>query len=239
MIKIFSSHTFSKLLLWWFVLIYFYSCKNYEATLNPDYTGQAGQLTDIQGNTYKTIGIGSQIWMAENLKTRSFKDNSPIPVILNDSIWAKLQSPGCCWYNNDSTNYKELYGTLYNFYAVETGLLCPDGWHVPDASEWSTLGSYLGGPEIAGGKLKDYYKAYWVEPNPCLLNEYQFYALPGGERLNYNGSFSQIGVTGFWWTGTLKKDFEAYSRTMSHSDKSLGLLLNDTRRGYSVRCIKD
>jgi uncharacterized protein (TIGR02145 family) len=229
----------AKSLLPGFLTLTFISCEETKPVLNPDYTGQAGQVTDIEGNIYKTIGIGSQIWMAENLKTRLFNDNSPIPVVLNDSIWSKLQSPGCCWYNNDSLSYKEVYGTLYNFYAVESGLLCPTGWHVPDASDWSTLESCLGGPEIAGGKLKDYYKSYWEEPNPCLLNNYQFYALPGGERLNYTGKFSQISETGFWWTRTLKKDFNAYARTMSHSNKSLGTLLIDTRTGFSVRCIKD
>ena len=239
MIKPFSIHTLSKLLLYGVVFVCFYACKEDETKLNPDYTGQVGQITDIQGNTYKTIGIGSQIWMSENLKTRFFNNNSPIPVIMNDSIWAKLQSPGCCWYNNDSIDYRQVYGTLYNFYAVETGLLCPDGWHVPDTFEWSILESYLGGSDIAGGRLKDYNKALWTEPNPCIPNDYQFYALPGGERLNYTGSFFQIRETGFWWTRSLKKDFEAYARTMSHSDKSLGLVLNDTRRGYSVRCIKN
>jgi uncharacterized protein (TIGR02145 family) len=237
--KFLSRHIILKYLLSGCLLFCFYSCDTSEPILSPDYTGQIGQLTDIQGNVYKTIGIGSQIWMAENLKTTLLNDTSPIPVVINDSIWAKLQSSACCWYNNDSILYKNIYGTLYNFYAIDSGLLCPTGWHVPYDSDWSTLESFLGGSDIAGGKLKDYYTPYWRDPNPCLENNYGFYALPGGERLNYSGNFFQIGESGFWWTKTGKNDFYAYSRSMSYSDKLLRTYEISKKRGCSVRCIKD
>jgi uncharacterized protein (TIGR02145 family) len=224
-----------------FLTLTFNGCEDTKPVLNPDYTGQTGQVTDIEGNTYNTIGIGSQIWMAENLKTTTLKDNSLIPSVLNDSIWATnyYHSPGYCWYNNDSIINKKVYGALYNFYVVGTELLCPSGWHVPDESEWNTLESFLGGPEIAGGNLKDYYKSLWKDPNPCLVNNYGFYALPGGERLNYSGDFFQVGESGFWWTKTSKNDFYAYSRSMSFSDKSLRTYEINKKAGCSVRCIKD
>ena len=222
-----------------FLFITFNSCEVTEPVLNPDYTGQVGQVIDIEGNVYKTIGIGSQIWMAENLKTVLLNDNSPIPIILNDSIWASLHSPGYCWYNNDSTYNKKIYGALYNFYVIETGLLCPTGWHIPDESEWNTLGSFLGGDEIAGGKLKDYYTSYWKEPNPCLANNYGFCALPGGKRLTYSGRYFEIGERGYWWTNTSKNDFYAYSRSMFYADKSLSNFESRKIIGCSVRCIKD
>jgi uncharacterized protein (TIGR02145 family) len=229
----------SKSLLFGFLIIAFNSCEVIEPDLYPDYTGQTGQVTDIEGNVYKTIGIGSQIWMAENLKTTLFNDNSPIPIILNDSIWGHLRSPGYCWYNNDSTINKKLYGALYNFYVVETGLLCPTGWHVPDKSEWNTLESFLGGYKIAGGKLKDYYTPYWSGPNRCLVNNYCFRALPGGQRLNIEGIFLGIGEGGNWWTSTSENNYQAFSRSMSHESTELYINLSNKKRGHSVRCIKD
>ena len=119
-----------------FLIITFNSCEVTEPVLNPDYTGQTGQVADIEGNVYKTVGIGSQIWMAENLQTTLLNDNSPMSIIQNDSIWARLNAPAYCWYNNDTIMNKNLYGALYNFYVIETGLLCPTGWHVPDGGEW-------------------------------------------------------------------------------------------------------
>ena len=234
-----SSRFISKSLLTGFFIIASNSCEDNKPVLNPDYTGQTGQVADIDGNIYKTIGIGSQIWMAENLKTTALNDNTPIPIVLDDSTWAASHSLGYSWYNNDSTINKKVYGALYNFYVVQTGLLCPSGWHVPDESEWNTLESFLGGSEIAGGKLKDYYKSYWKDPNPCLVNNYGFFALPGGERLNYSGDFFQIGEIGSWWTKTAKNDFYAYSRSMSCSDKALRTFEISKKRGCSTRCIKD
>jgi uncharacterized protein (TIGR02145 family) len=205
-----------KYLLLGFITLAFYSCQDNEPILYPDYSGQKGQVTDIEGNVYKTVGIGSQIWMAENLKTTKFNDNSNIPIILNDTIWGHLESPGYCWYNNDSSINKRVYGALYNFFVIETGLLCPSGWHVPDESEWNTLESFLGGKKVAAGKLKDYYTSFWIEPNPCLVNNYNFQSLPGGERLNISGRFSGKGENGNWWTNTSDNDFQAYSRSMSN-----------------------
>jgi uncharacterized protein (TIGR02145 family) len=222
-----------------FLLVYLNSCEVNKPALNPDYTGQKGQVTDIEGNVYKTIGIGSQIWMAENLKTTTFNDNSPIPFIIFDSIWGHLPSPGYCWYNNDSTINKKFYGALYNFYVIETGIICPTGWHVPEESDWDTLQSFLGGYKIAGGKLKDYYTSFWSEPNPCFVNNYSFSGLPGGERLNITGRFIGIGESGNWWTSSSINNNHSSSRSMSHDSKELYHYLTNKKRGISIRCIKD
>jgi len=228
-----------KYLLLGFLILAVYSCQDTEPILYTDYTGQKGQVTDIEGNVYKTVGIGSQIWMSENLKTATFNDNSSIPIILNDSIWGHLKSPGYCWYNNDSSINKRIYGALYNFFVIETGLLCPTGWHVPDESEWNTLESFLGGNKVAAGKLKDYYTSFWIEPNPCLTNNYDFKSLPGGERLNISGRFSGIGENGNWWTNTSESDYHAYSRSMTHESTVLYRYLTNKKRGNNVRCVKD
>ena len=220
-------------------MLYITSCEKNIPSSYPDYNGQKGLIYDIEGNEYKTIGIGSQIWMAENLKTTFFNDGSLIPEVYKDSMWAKLHSPGYCWYNNDSSTNKKVYGALYNFYTIETGSLCPTGWHVPNKSEWNTLESFLGGNETAGGKLKDYNTPYWDEPNPCFVNNYGFSALPGGRRLNYSGRFFEIRESGNWWTSTSKDDFYAYSRSMSNESTDLNRFVYRKNVGCSVRCIKD
>jgi hypothetical protein len=96
---------------------------------NPDLA--YGSIADVDGNLYKTIQIGTQIWMAENLKTTRFNDGAPIPYVTDDIEWEKLTTPGYCWYDNDPSSFKDIYGALYNWYAVNTYKLCPIGWHVP------------------------------------------------------------------------------------------------------------
>jgi hypothetical protein len=106
---------------------------------SPDlgFTGQKGKINDIEGNTYKTIGIGKQIWMAENLRSTKFNDSTDIPNIADSLHWSNLTDPGYCWYNNDTT-MRIPYGALYNWYTVNSGILCPTGWHIPTEEEWIT-----------------------------------------------------------------------------------------------------
>lgn len=219
------------------IVIFSVSCENNYSPVN-DYTGLTDSITDIDGNVYRTTGIGTQIWMAQNLKTTRLNDGTLIPLVTNDSLWTYLNSPGYCWYNNDSIINKNVFGALYNYYTVQTGLLCPEGWHVPDESEWERLEKYLGGSEIAGAKLKDYYTFYWSEPNPCLTNRYNFSALPGGKRLTY-GIFQDIGDYGLWWTSSNNTAHFAESISMFHESKGLGIIRSLMREGLSVRCIKN
>jgi len=161
----------------------------------------AASVTDADGNIYSTVSIGKQVWMKENLKTTKYNDGTPIPNITDYTAWEALSTPSYCWYNNDAASYKAYYGALYNWYAVNTGKLCPTGWHVPIDIEWTILTTYLGGNGVAGGKLKETSTIYWWSPNTGATNETGFTALPGGER-NYDGSYLDVGSYGRWWSST-------------------------------------
>src|SRR5674476_633708 len=111
-------------------------------------------VTDIEGNVYHTVKIGTQTWMVENLKTTKYKDGTAIPLVTDNKVWINLPTPAYCWYDNDATTYKNTYGALYNWYAVNTGKLAPTGWHIPTDAEWTTLQNYVGGELVAGDKMK-------------------------------------------------------------------------------------
>ena len=127
----------------------------------------SGMISDVDGNEYKTVKIGSQWWMAENLRTTRFNEGTPISHVPNDTSWQNLLIPGYCWYGNDSITYADPYGALYNFYSVaDTNSLnvCPSGWHIPSSAEWTTLTNFLGGATLAGGKMKEAGTAHWSSP---------------------------------------------------------------------------
>ncbi len=195
-------------------------------------------VTDIDGNVYATVTIGDQVWMTENLRTTRFRDGSSIPHVTNLQDWVDRETPAFTWYDNDASN-KEPYGALYNFHAVATNRLCPEGWHVPTAGEWSEMTDLLGGNRKAGGKLKNAGTSHWRPPNRGATNESGFNGLPGG-MLTYSRSdgarFSGYGESGYWWTSNrfhrgLSYRAENVQSTI-HSGTTLG-------RGYSVRCIRD
>lgn len=200
-----------------------------------------GSVTDIDGNIYKTITIGNQTWMAENLRVTKFNDNTSIPNITDFIEWTSLPSPGYCWYDNNEISYKSVYGALYNWNAVGTERLCPAGWHVPSHSEWTTLQTFLGGPEVAGGKLKETGTCHWQTPNVGASNESGFTALPGAQRdiSNNFGDGAWIGVFGQWWTSTFEFNMHYYDWELGYGSESFlsGSLI--TQMGLSVRCLKD
>jgi uncharacterized protein (TIGR02145 family) len=201
----------------------------------PDLT--TGYVNDIDGNTYKTIKIGSQIWFAENLKTTRYNDNTTIPIITGDSEWSSLSSPGYCWYNNDASMYKSTYGALYNWYTVSTRKLCPIGWHVPTRAQWSSMADYLGGETAVRDKIKEAGNAHWILPDAGATNESGFTALPGGSRIN--GVFGNIGTVGVWWSSTT--DDAGNALCLELDDDILYLIegASTKNQGFSVRCIKD
>jgi uncharacterized protein (TIGR02145 family) len=208
-----------------------------------DYTGQIDSVFDIDGNKYRTIGIGSQIWMGENLKVTRLSDGTGIVTFAEITDWRnqKINKPAYCWYDNDSTN-KNIYGGLYNFYAVETGLLCPSGWHVPGQPEWKILVDYLGGQDIAGGKLKDYNGNLWTSPNRCYENSFNFIGLPGGVRRIFEPlSFYSKGLFGCWWTTRLSKESDQRAIQIYVTNESTAITEASglKKDGVSVRCIKD
>ena len=145
------------------------------------YIDNSGTVTDIDGNIYHTVTIGNQVWMKENLKTTKYKNATNIEYIGSDGLVWQLNTTGAyAWYNNDST-WKYTYGALYNWSAVNSAKgLCPAGWHVPSDAEWTILTTYLGGANIAGGKMKETSTLLWESPNTGATNKSGFTALPGG-----------------------------------------------------------
>jgi uncharacterized protein (TIGR02145 family) len=196
------------------------------------------QVTDIEGNTYKTVQIGTQLWMAENLKTTRYNDGAPIPLVAGPE-WYTMTTPGYCWYNNNFKIFGKIYGPLYNWYAVETGNLCPTGWHVPDDDEWTALTTYLGGEKSAGGKLKEKGTEHWKSPNGGATDKIGFKALPGGGRWVI-GRFDLIYRRGYWWSASrAEDDSEALSRMIGYEEGIMKRTSSLKGSGFSVRCIKD
>jgi uncharacterized protein (TIGR02145 family) len=205
-----------------------------------------GSMTDQQGNVYKTIVIGSQEWMAENLKTSIYRNGEAIANVTDDNQWVGLTTGAWCYYNNDS-QYECPYGKLYNWYAVaDPRNVCPTGWHVPTDAEWSILINYLdpiadGGnnyPNIAGGKLKSTGLQYWLSPNQDATNESGFSGLPAGYRF-YVGVFSYIGDYGIWWSSTESDAGSAWARGLYDDYGGAFRNYNDKDFGFSVRCLRD
>ena len=195
------------------------------------------KTSDLDGNIYSVIAIGEQYWMGENLKTTKYNDGKPIPLVTDDSKWASLSTAAYCWYNND-IKYKPIYGALYNWYAVKTNNLCPVGWHVPTDEEWTVLTEYLGGKDVAGGKIKEAGTSHWASPNTGASNESGFTAMPAGNR-RYDGFFS--GATGHatWRTSTEYDVNKVMYRYVFYHSASLYSASTNKNAGYSVRCIKD
>ncbi|NOY36372.1 MAG: hypothetical protein GXO83_02230 [Chlorobi bacterium] len=198
-----------------------------------------GTVVDIDGNSYQTVIIGSQEWMSENLRTTKFNNGTEIPYISNDTVWNNLQSPGFSIYNHDSTTYRIPYGALYNWYTVNSGNLCPAGWHVPSSAEWQVLVDAAGGNSVAGSNLKETGTAHWSEPNVNATNQVGFTALPGGHR-RINGTFEDLWYIGYWWSSTEEDTQYAWQWSMSNDvdfvENNGGY---DKREGLSIRCVKD
>jgi uncharacterized protein (TIGR02145 family) len=214
-----------------------YYVRAYATNWNTGYGDQVSfttgsGLTDFDGNTYTTVTIGTQVWMTENLKTTHFIDGTSIPNVTDDGDWAALGTEAYCWYDNEISN-KDLYGALYNTYAVtSTHNLCPDGWHVSTAADWTTLITFLGGAGAAGGKLKEAGIAHWNTPNTDATNESGFTALPGGHR-QVAGAFVTKGDYGYWSYPT-----GCYKVILNNSGGVLSDCV-DYQFGFSVRCLQD
>jgi uncharacterized protein (TIGR02145 family) len=201
-------------------------------------------VKDIDGNVYKTVKIGNQEWFAENLKTTKYNNGTPIPNVTSNSDWGNLTSGAYAWYENNEATYKNAYGALYNWYAVNTGNLCPTGWRVPTDAEWTTLPDYAGGASVAGGKLKSTRTApdshpRWYSPNTGATDEYGFSALPGGSRHHGHGAFSDVGSLGFWWSSIENDATYAWFSSVYYGNRSVFRGFNNKRSGFSVRCVRD
>lgn len=194
-------------------------------------------LSDIEGNVYETVVIGEQKWMAENLQTTTYNNGTAIPNVENDSDWEILNKGAYCWYENDAVA-NEVYGPLYNWYAVKTGKLCPPGWHVPTDEEWTVLTDYLaanGHLDKEGTVLKSTFG--WHNDLPGS-DDYSFTALPGGYRLSY-GTFFSLNGSGRWWSATETTSYTAWYRGMYYNNSGVRRNHHSKKVGMSVRCIKD
>ena len=194
-------------------------------------------VTDIQGNVYRTVKIGKQEWMAENLKATKFNDNSDIPMVTDNAAWSLLATPAYCWYKNLSE--LKPYGALYNWYAVNSGKLAPAGWHIPTDAEWDTLVQFLGGKAIAGGKLKEQGMSHWLADNIGATDEFAFTGVPAGCR-RYTGVYNYQTTNGYMWSSTPsdQKD-SSWGWGISYGDDSADRISYKNTFGFSIRCVKD
>jgi uncharacterized protein (TIGR02145 family) len=199
-------------------------------------------LVDIDGNLYKIVTIGAQVWMAENLKTTKFNNNTAIPLVTDNTAWSNLATPGYCWYNNEITN-KDIYGAIYNWYTAYDINLCPTGWHAPTDAEWHQLILFIDPgatltiteSQVAGGKLKESGTTHWQTPNTGATDETGFTALPGGDR-DINGAYNRVGTSGKWWCSD---NTTARYRDLEFNVADVLRVSSNGKNGYSVRCIKN
>jgi uncharacterized protein (TIGR02145 family) len=244
-----KNKTWIFLLIIGFGVIFTNSCKNDDNTIlpptfesvkplvfNPNLT--YGTLTDIDNNVYKTIKIGNQTWMAENLKVTRYRNGD---YLLSESMfysWSDSTNNGgaCCGYWEPDVRgyYNAVYGKLYNFYAItDSRNLCPTGWHIPSDNEWNILKTFLG--VNFAEKLKETGKNHWVT-NQNASNESGFTAVPGGIR-NGDGSRSYGGIYGYWWSSS---EINTSNATMFNlTTTSEGLSITSKKAGLSIRCVKD
>jgi uncharacterized protein (TIGR02145 family) len=210
---------------------------------------QANTVTDIDGNVYQTVTIGSQVWMAENLRVTHFRNGDPIPNVIDDATWSGLTSGAYCEYD-DNIYVVDLFGRLYNWYAVsDIRGIAPEGWHVATDDDWKQLEIFLGmSPGEAdaemdrgtdeGGKLKDSSAGLWVAPNTGATDENGFAAKPSGSR-NYEGFYDYATYRAYFWTSTPSYATTPWFRSLHYNHSRIYRYYNNWRLGYSVRCVKD
>ena len=225
-------------------------------TSKPEtFTCGSSKVSDIDGNIYQTVQIGMQCWTKENLKVSKYNDGTPVPLDNSggtpgtgpDETWSFKASGARTIYAHSQENFSA-YGYLYNWFAArgiasagDTNYknLCPIGWHIPTVEEGFTLSNFLGGYNIAGGKLKSTGTTLWKSPNMSATNMSGFSGLPGGSRINYIGRFESLGSKGFWWFSSGVPDrVDGMSLTFDESSVSI-FAGNTEENGHSVRCLKD
>jgi len=214
----------------------------------------AGTLTDIDGNVYRTIKIGNQWWMAENLKVTRYRNGRVLHSVSSDSVWASLTSGACCCYADNKDNLAA-FGLLYNWYAVVDSYgLAPAGWHVPTDEEWKQLEMYLGMSRSEadaegwrgsdeGGSLKETGTieagdGLWDSPNEGAVNSSGFSALPGGYRFFY-GMFFYLGRSAYFWSASKHSSEHAWIRFLNYSSSGVHRTHGNFPSAFSVRCVKD
>ncbi|MCG8701509.1 MAG: hypothetical protein MI922_25890 [Bacteroidales bacterium] len=200
--------------------------------------GLVGTMTDIEGNTYKWVKIGNQVWMAENLRTTKYNDNSSIPWVTSSGWLSTTTTPMYCWYANDSATHAATYGALYNWYAASQPNVCPTGWHVSTDAEWIALTDHLGGLSSAAGQLKKTGTTYWDSPNTGASNYSGFNAIGSG-RINPPSDYLKRGA--YYWTSSEPSpgDYDGWRYNLIHNKTSVSRVDNHKYYGGSIRCVKD
>jgi uncharacterized protein (TIGR02145 family) len=219
---------------------------NSAGTSYGDQVSFTTSIIDVEGNVYKTVKIGTQIWLAENLKTTKYNDGNDIPLVKDSIAWENLITPGYCWYNNMSATYRDTYGALYNWFTVNTGKLCPVGWHVPNSTEWLVLrdnwgGVYFGGgPHKATGTIEGGY-GLWYYPNEGATNQSGFTALPAGCRFYIDGTFFYMGKLGLFWASDDEEDTQNLGLYIGFTFENATFMWagRGKSQGMSIRCLKD
>lgn len=204
------------------------------------------KLADIEGNLYGVVYIGNQVWMAENLRTTQFSNNTPIPNITDNTEWLNLTGAAYCWYNND-IRYKPTFGALYSWYTIEGGNLCPTGWHVPSDDEYGTLEMYLGlNPDSVkvwgwrgtnqGTQMKS--DTGW-EDGGNGTNTSGFTGLPGGYRYAAQGAFYSLGKLTYWWSSSELNANESWYRLLDNVNNDIYRATTSKKGGKYIRCVKN
>src|SRR5664280_535547 len=234
-----------------FVILVINGCKKGDNSPSNPYNGKTtavfnpgltyGTMTDQDSNVYKTITIGTQTWMAENLRTTKYRDGSSILNITDNTVWTYLTTVAFCNYNNTkSADTIATYGRLYDWYAAtDSRNIAPTGWHVPTVAEWTTLTTYLGGDSVAGGKMKETGTTHWKTPNIAATNESGFTILPSGWRYYKDGSFNSLGAFGEIWSSTSNTASTVYFRSQYYYEANFYRMSTVKTDGYSLRLIKD
>ena len=229
-------------------------CTDNDICQNGICVGTPTDCIDIDGNIYQTVHIGSQCWMAENLKVTHYRNGDPIPNVTDVTEWKNLTTGAYCDYDNNANN-AETYGRLYNWYAVDDPRgLAPEGWHVPSDEEWKQLEIYLDMNQTEaddtgyrgtdeGGKMKttgtiEEGTGLWSFPNTGATNESGFSALPGGLR-GASGNFSRLSEKTIFCSSTGLDSDNAWFRELHYEASSVGRYSYLMKNGFSVRCLRD
>lgn len=194
-------------------------------------------VTDIDGNGYHIVTIGTQEWLKENLKTTKLNDGTTIKLEPENSAWESLTVAGYCYYDNDPSK-GNTYGALYNYIAVTSGKICPTGWHVPSKAEWETLRDNTGGENLAGGNLKEKGTVHWISPNTGATDQVGFTALPGGERYG-DGRYFYLGENNNFWSTTPGLQNRPLGVRMYNDSPIFHMSEFKEDMAISVRCIKN
>ena len=200
-------------------------------------------ISDVDGNSYKTVLLGTQQWMAENLKVTKFNDGTLIPFYSSESQWSSASAGATCYLNNDLSMVPK-YGRLYNWYTISKTKngnknLCPTGWHVPTLSEWTVLFDYLGGESVAGGRMKETGYVNWASPNTGATNSSLFTGLPGGGRMYDIGTYAYYTGLGCWWSDNETGTYGAWMIGLQNNSTGILKSENGKTDGFSIRCLKD